>query len=120
MLIRFYRFASFLYRFRAVLWVLAMVAVGLFLTALFARGSSIDAAYALASLSVLLWALWLLAVAHSFVRLPPEVQPGDRFWLRTKTRFQRATAWVLALAVTGLFVLALILTTRTLGLIVGC
>ena len=118
-LVRCYRFASFLRRFRAALWVLTVVAVSLFLATLFACEGSIDAAYALASLSLLLWALWFLAVSYCFVRPPPEVLASDRFWLRIRTRFQRATVWALVLAVVGLLTLALMLTSRTIGLLVG-
>ena len=102
-----------------MLWVLASMAVVLFFGTLFVREGSIDAVYSLAALSLLLWALWFLAVAYCFQRSPPEVQPGDRFWVRTKTRFQRAGMWMLAMTVAGLLMLTLVLTSRTLGLVAG-
>ena len=92
------------------------MAVVLFGGALFLSDGTIDAAYALASLTLMLWTLWLLAIAHGFVEPVPEIDPAARFWARARLKFRRATVWVLAFAMTVLFVMAIVMTIRTIGI----
>ncbi|MFP6829501.1 MAG: hypothetical protein VCC36_10785 [Gammaproteobacteria bacterium] len=117
MLIFFNRLAQRLYRLRVVLWIVGATSTALFGAALFSSGGTIDAAYALVSLTLLFWALWLLAVAYSFVEPAPVVDSGARFWARVKVKLRRAMFWILAVAMTLLFVLALVMTTRAIGIV---
>ena len=117
MLTLYYRLAQRLYRFRVVLWILGVTSAALFGGALFLSDGTIDAAYALASLTFVLWALWLLAVAHSFDEPVPEIDPDARIWTRVRLMLRRATAWILAIIMTVLFVLAIVMTTRAVGIV---
>jgi len=119
MLTFFYRLAQRLYRLRFVLWVVGATSVALFAGALFLSGGTIDAAYALVSLTLLLWALWLLAVSYCFVEPAPVLDSGARLWTRTKVKLRRAMLWTLAVAMILLFGLAIVMTTRAVGIVLA-
>ncbi len=119
MLTFFYRLAQRLYRLRVVLWVVGATSVALFAGALFLSGGTIDAAYALVSLTLLLWTLWLLAVSYCFVEPAPVLDTGARFWARAKVKLRRAMLWTLAVAMILLFGLAIVMTTRAVGIVLA-
>ena len=117
MLALYYLLARRLYRLRSILWALGALAVGAFGGVLFLSDGSIDGSFALVSLVSLLWALWLLAVAHSSIEPVPEVDPAARTWTRIKAKFRRGLVWAQALTMTALFILALVMTIRTTGIV---
>lgn len=119
MLTFYYRFARRLYRFRVPLWFLGGISICTFCSALFLSNGSIDSDYALVSLTLLLWALWLLAVAFSFIDPAPAIDPDASFWRRLGARLRRVLTWILVLGMTALFVLAVAMTSRTLGIVLG-
>ncbi len=119
MLAFYNRFARRLYRLRPVLWALGALAVGGFGGVLFLSDGLIDSSYALVSITILIWAVWLLAVAHSFVEPVAEVDRSARLWARIKARLRRGLVWAQALTMTVLFILALVMTMRTTGIVLG-
>ncbi len=119
MLARYNRLAKWLYRLRPVLWALGALSVGAFGGVLFLSDGSIDSSYALVSVTILLWTVWLLAVAHSFVEPVAEVEPAARVWARFKAKLTRGLAWAQALTMTVFFILALVMTMRTTGIVLG-
>ena len=114
-----YRLAQRLYRLRVVLWIVGATSTALFGGALFLSDGTLDAAYALVSLTLLLWALWFLAFAYSFVEPAPVPDSGARLWTRAKAKLRRATAWVLAIVMTLFFGLAVVMTTRAIGIVLA-
>ena len=116
MLALYNRLAKRLYGLRLMLWALGALAIGAFGGVLFLSDGSIDSSYALVSLTSLLWTAWLLAVAHSFVEPVPEADPAARLWARFKAKLRRGLLWIQALAMTVLFILALVMTMRTTGI----
>ncbi len=119
MLAFYNRFAKRLYRLRPVLWALGVLAVGAFGGVLFLSDGLIDSSYALLSITIVIWTVWLLAVAHSFVEPVAEVDPSARLWSRFKTRLRRGLVWAQALTMTVLFIFAFVMTTRTAGIVLG-
>ncbi len=119
MLALYYRLARRLYALRPILWALGVLAAAAFGGVLLLSDGSIDGSYALVSLAILLWILWLLAVAHSFVEPVSAVDPAASFWTRFKARLRRGLVWGQALIMTALFILAVVMTVRTAGIVLG-
>ncbi len=119
MLKLYYRVAQRLYRLRSLLCILCAISVVIFAGVLFTADGSVDSAYALAALTVILWTLWLLAIAYNFIDPVREVDPDAPFWTRFRSRFGRSLAWMLVLFMTALFLLAVAMTTRTIGIVFG-
>jgi len=119
MLAFYNRLAKQLYGLRLILWALGVLAVGAFGGVLFLSDGSIDGSYALVSVTFLLWALWLLAVAHSFVEPAPVAVPAAGVWRKFSVKLRRGLARVLALSMTALFILTVVMTIRTTGIVLG-
>ena len=119
MLALYNRLAKQLYRLRPVLWALGALAAGAFGGVLFLSDGLIDSSYALVSITILLWTVWLLAVAHSFVVPVAGVDPEARVWARFKAKLRRGLVWAQALIMTALFILVLVMTMRTAGIVLG-
>ena len=119
MLAFYNRLAKRLYGLRPILWALGALAVGAFGSVLFLSDGSINSAYALLSVTVLLWSAWLLAVAHSFAEPPPMFDPAARIWTRFKAKLKLGLVWAHTLIMTALFLLALVMTIRTTGIVLG-
>ncbi len=119
MLTLYNRLAKRLYRLRPVLWALGALAVGAFGGVLFLSDGLIDSSYALVSITILLWTVWLLAVAHSFVEPVADVDPAARLWTRFKAKLGRGLVWAHALIMTVFLILAVVMTTRTTGIVLG-
>ena len=109
--------AKTLYRVRAPLWgataLFVLTVIGLLL---FYRGAH-DDALLLGTLTCVLWSLSLIALAHAFVSPTPQVDPNDSFFHRGATRLKRGVRWLMAFAVTGLFVMILFFLARVLAII---
>ena len=84
---------------------------------LFLEGGAIDGSYALAALTSLLWALWMLAFAYGFAEEAPIVDPAASIWKRLGSRLKLGFLWILAVAMAGLMVVAVIMTFRTIGIL---
>ncbi len=110
----YHRLARQLYPFRLLIGVLGGGAVAAFIVVALALGWTVDVLYALASLTALLWVLWLLAVTFIFVEPKPELEPAAPFRRRVAIRLRRAAALVLALLTTALLLVAITMTIRTL------
>jgi len=119
MLTFFYRLAQWLYRFRVVLWIVGATSTALFSGTLFLSDGTLTAAYALVSLTLLLWVLWLLAVAYCFFEPAPVPDSGARLWTRAKVKFRRATVWILAIVMSLFFGLVIVMTTRAIGIVLA-
>jgi hypothetical protein len=113
------RLAKRLYGLRSILWAFGILSVGAFAGVLFLADGSIDGSYALAALTFLLWALWLLALAYGFIEDPPSVDPASRFWVKLGTRLRRSVLWLLALGLAALLIVAVIMTARTVGIVLA-
>ena len=117
-MLEFYnRIAKRLYGFRSAIWVLSVLSVAAFAGVLFLAGGVIDGSYALAALTLLLWSLWMLAFAYGFVEPVPAVDPAARFWTRLRARLKLGFLWMLAVAMAGLMIVAVIMTVRTIGIL---
>jgi len=112
------RLAKRLYGLRSILWALGILSVGAFAGVLFLADGSIDGSYALAALTFLLWALWLLALAYGFFEELPLVDSASGFWARLGTRLRRGFLWIVAFGLAALLIVAVSLTLRTVGIVV--
>jgi hypothetical protein len=109
--------AKQLYTFRAVLWVLGFMSVVAFAGILFLADGSISGSYALAALTSLLWALWLLAFAYGFVEQAPVIDSSTRFRTRLGACLKLGLLWIFVFVLAGLMAVAAILTLRTIGIL---
>ena len=112
----YHRLAGRLYPFRVLIGILGGGAVIVFAAVSLALGSNVDALYALASLTALLWVLWLLAVTFIFVDPRPELDPAAPLRRRVAIRLRRGLALILALLTTALLFVAIAMTIRTLSM----
>jgi hypothetical protein len=113
----YHRLARRLYPFRVLIGALGVGAVAAFSAVTLAYGQTVEPLYALAALTLLLWALWLLSVAFIFVEPAPELDPSAPFRRRVATRFRRGLFFVLALLSTVLLLVAVVMAVRTLTLV---
>ena len=93
------------------------MSVLVFAGVLFLADSATNSSYALASLTALLWALWMLAFAYGFVERVPVIDPAAHFLTRLRMRLKLGFLWVLATALAGLIVVAVVLTFRAIGIL---
>ncbi len=115
-MLQFYtRIGRPLYRFRLLLWLLAAIAAGIFVSGMFRSADS--QSYLLASFVLSLWAVLLIAVGHSFCEPPPIVDRNDRLMTRLATRVKRGMLWLLAILTTGIFAFVGFLSIRAVGLL---
>jgi len=105
------------YHIRLVLWFFGIMSVLVFAGVLFLADSATNSSYALASLTALLWALWMLAFAYGFVEGVPVIDPAAHFLTRLRMRLKLGFLWVLATVLAGLMVVAVVLTFRAIGIL---
>ena len=105
------------YYVRLVLWFFSFMSLVVFAGVLFFGDNSINSSYALASLTALLWVLWMLAFAYGFVEPIPVIDPAAGFWTRLWMRLKLGLLWVLAVVLAGLMVVAVVLTFRAIGIL---
>ncbi|MFL2546731.1 MAG: hypothetical protein ACJ0SL_05145 [Candidatus Rariloculaceae bacterium] len=117
MLKLFTQVATQLFGIRRLLWTLGVGSIMAFIGVLFLADGAIDGSYALAALSLLLWSLWALALAYAFIEPAPVIDPAARLRTRFAVRLKRIWLWVLALLMAGLMIVAVIMTMRTVGLV---
>lgn len=103
-----------LYRLRPLLTLLAIGAGAWFAWELLATAG--DSARALLALTVLLWALLSLGMAHAFSRYPEPVAAGDRLLRRLRQRVLGICYWIGVAGFVGLLATAVGLTLRAMGL----
>lgn len=118
MLDHYYRLAASVRKIRRILWILAALAVLVFVLALVPLYRGGGYAAALGAVTVLLWCLWLISVAHSFADAPPRPDPGAPFPARIRIRARRALAWLIALVMTALLGVVAVISLRALATIV--
>jgi len=102
---------------RRLLWGIAMLAVVAFVVALVPLYRGASYTYALTAVTVLLWTLWLVSVAHSFTSAPPVLDRRAPLTVRVKVRAKRALLWLLAIVMTLLLGLVVVVSARALGMI---
>lgn len=114
MLERYHAVARHVDRVRWLLHVLAAGACVAFVAGLFVTPGT---TYFLGALVVLLWSLLMLALAQSFARPAPPVDPAAGLLRRLKVRFRRGYLRFLAVATTVLGLLVVYVTIRAVGLL---
>ena len=107
-----------LHAFRTLMWILAAVAVAVFLSAVFWTEPGEDQTYTLGSIVLLLWALNLVVVAEAFAVPAPEVDPRSKLMDRLRVRLSRGFRWIMAITTTGLFGFVILLSFKALGLLI--
>jgi hypothetical protein len=80
---------------------------------------STDGLLALASLACLLWALWMLAVAYVFIDAAPIHDPEASLLRRLVAKLRRGLGILLAIAMTAMLAVAVVLTFRTVSLMLA-
>lgn len=110
-------FSRILYRTRWLLWAaLAAAAVALAIAVLSGADSQGSVLIALVGL---LWASFLLALAHAFPQDTVVERRPARFWTRLGWRLQRAWHWFLAITTVVLGAALAWLTLRAVGIALG-
>ena len=107
-----------LHAFRAPLWALVALAVVVFLGAVFWTEPVEDQTYTLGAIVLLLWALSLVVVAEAFATPAPEIDPGGKAMERLRARLSRGFRWFMAITTTGLFGFVILLSFKSLGLLI--
>ena len=107
-----------LHAFRALMWVLAAFAVVVFLGAVFWTDPVEDQTYTLGAIVLLLWALSLVVVAEAFATPAPEINPRSKVMDRLRARLSRGFRWIMAITTTGLFGFVILLSFKSLGLLI--
>jgi len=102
--------------YRFLLWCLVAFAVLAFLGSVFLAEPADDQSYALGSIVLLLWALSLVVVTQAFAVPAPELDPEARLMDRVRVRVARGFRWCMAATTTGLFGFVILLSFKTLGL----
>jgi uncharacterized MAPEG superfamily protein len=113
----FYRIAQPLYRFRWVLWVLLLIAGGLFAAAVLGIVAGED--LPLASFLACLWMGFVIAFANAFMAPIPEIRSGAGWLSRLKVRLRRGLLWLIAVGTVILFAFVVLFSIRALGLLLG-
>ena len=103
--------------YRALLWGLVMFAVVVFLAAIMWPEPTDDQTYTLGAIVLLLWALSLVAVGQTFAAPTPDIDPAARILDRVKVRLARGFRWLMAITTTGLFGFVILLSFKSLGLL---
>ena len=103
-MLKFYSvLASWLYRMRLIVWLLAALGLaGFALTVFYSEGRA-DEAYMLAAIALLLWSMCLLVVLYTFIHPLPVVADDDKFFRRMRKRLARGMRWAMAWVTTLLF-----------------
>jgi hypothetical protein len=116
-MLNFYRrLAARLLPLRRLLWAAVLACLLGFVLLSWRPGAPRDSASALASVTLMLWLLLLIAIAHAFSGpTTPDGPPG----LGLRWRLRRAMSWLAALAMTGLAGTVLLFTLRALGVLFG-
>ena len=109
--------AEFLRGYQWLLWVLTVLAVGLFAGTLFVMDGEDDEFYTLGAVCVVLWSLSLIAFVRIFTLPVPYSAAGDGFFKRMKTSINRGLRWVLALLMTALLLAILGISLRALAIL---
>jgi len=109
--------ANRLYPYRPIIWILAVVAVGLFLSAVFRAEPAGNQTYELASIILLLWALGLVGVVQCFAAPLPAIDPGAPWLTRLRARIVHGFRWFMALTTTALFGLIILFSFKAVGLL---
>ena len=107
-----------LHAFRTLMWILAAVAVAVFLSAVFWTEPGEDQTYTLGSIVLLLWVLNLVVGAEAFAVPAPEVDPSSKLMDRLRARLSRGFRWIMAITTTGLFGFVILLSFKSLGLLI--
>tara|TARA_B100000749_G_C18314579_1_gene418215 strand:+ start:240 stop:548 length:309 start_codon:yes stop_codon:yes gene_type:complete len=100
------------------MWVLAAFAVVVFLGAVFWTDPVEDQTYTLGAIVLLLWALSLVVVAEAFATPAPEIDPRSKVMDRLRARLSRGFRWIMAITTTGLFGFVILLSFKSLGLLI--
>jgi fatty acid desaturase len=116
MLERYYRFAARLRAIRPLLWGAALLSAIAFVVTLAPAYRGGSEAYALLAVTGLLWALWLITVAHSFRSAPPTLRPDAPLLTRVKLRAKWLWRWLEVVIVTLLGGFVVIVSLRALGM----
>ncbi|HSS66282.1 MAG TPA: hypothetical protein VLS27_17770 [Gammaproteobacteria bacterium] len=96
--------ANRLHRARAIVWFLAAISAGGFVTTLFLSQGKADEAYMLAFIALLLWSLCLLVLIYTFIHPLPVIEREDGFFSRAKKKLALGMRWVMAWTMTLLCV----------------
>jgi hypothetical protein len=104
---------------RGLLWAAVLACLLGFILLSWRAGAPRDSAWALACITLMLWLLLLLAIAHAFAGSTIAAPSAGPFEQRLRSRLRAAMLWLAALAMTGLAGTVLLFTLRALGVIVG-
>lgn len=104
--------------YRALLWTLVALAVAVFFGAVFWTEPVEDQTYTLGAIVLLLWALSLVVIAEAFAGPAPDVDPSARLMDRIRARLGRGFRWLMAITTTGLLGFVILLSFKSLGLLI--
>ncbi|MDA1370837.1 MAG: hypothetical protein O2971_08775 [Proteobacteria bacterium] len=114
MIERLQTIASFLSRFRVLIYLLGLVFVGLFLLSLFEVSTAAEYDLLIPSIVGFCWALTLYCFSTLFISVPQRPDPKAKFWARWRSKFKRGLFWELAILLLLLTAAVLILSFQLL------
>ena len=108
------RLANRLYQYKFALWLLALIAIAVFLSSIFLSKNDI---YTLGSIALLLWILFLISFSHVFSSPLPNIDRTAPFFYRLLARAKRGLFWILVVLMIALFGIVSFMSLRTVSVL---
>ena len=119
-MLKFYSFLGrHLYANRLIIWGLALGSICVFLGLLFFVGPYGTQIFSLISIVIMLWMLCLLVVGQMFSTPIEEMELGITFIDRMRYKLSIVAKWIMALTTTGLFIFMVLLSLKTIGILLN-
>lgn len=114
-----HRLARRLAPYQRLLWSVVLICISGFIAVVALSPDPRSDAFALLSMTALVWALLLITIVHSFTRPLPSLTTATGLWQRLKLRLRLALLWLLAVAMTAVGGLLVLFSARALGNLLG-
>ncbi len=108
-----------LHRFRGLIWLLAAIAVIVFVTAIFLTKEPETTFYALGSAIILVWMIILNAIISGFSAPMQSIRPGDGLISKIRIRALNGFRWFLVLFTTIVLITTVVFTFRAFGILIS-
>ena len=117
-LLNFYSsLATRLYKFRGIFWLLAVIAVIVFIAAIFLTAGRESMSYTLGSALVLVWAVGVNVLISGFSEPMRTINSEDGLFLRIKIRASNGFRWFLVLFTTAVLMATILFSLRVVGIL---
>lgn len=117
-LLNFYSsLAKRLYKFRGIFWLLAVIALIVFIAAIFLTAGRESTFYTLGSSLVLVWAVGVNALISGFSGPLRTISSDDGLLLRIRIRASNGVRWFLVFFTTAVLIATILFSLRVVGIL---